>query len=421
MMRQVLTGLAIILSCNGTSAAGLAKVLGEALTTNVQISAATNKLKSESEAINQLVAQKKVILSANFSGDQDWDLKNESSSNSFLVGINARYLLYDGNLINHQILAEKLRHEALQAEFEGVKQKVIYDAIIAYLNVLRDTKLVELSKKNVDVLSKQSTATESRFQLGELTKTDVAQSRAALEAAKSVLVSRQGALYLANQIFETAVGLKPSGLEADIPLPRLPKSENEAKRLATKFNLNLKASLLLEKRAAELLKASESRNSPTLNLSTSLTGGETSAQQDFSNFGFSLTGTIPLSSGGAIEGAVRKAKADLELSMVNADMTRLTVQQAVVNAWSDFEVSSAVIMARSGEVEASELAYKGTLEETRLGARSILDVLNAEQGLMNAQTNLETAKRNRLAAGYRLLFEMGTLTPTFLGFEGIAD
>ena len=408
-------------SLKGAFATSLAEVLEEALNSSVQISAGKNNLESQLEGINRLMAQKKPALSANFSGSSEWDLKNDEESSSFSAGFTARYLLFDGNVTNYQISAESFRIKALESEFEGIKQKVIYDAIIAYLNVLRDDKLVQLSSKNVLVLKEQLDATMSRYELGELTQTDVAQAQSALEAATSSLASRKGALYLANTIFETAVGIKPIGLDTTISLPDMPKNEIEAKESAIKFNMNLRASQMRQRRANALLDAANSNRSPTLNISTSLTGGETALQQDFSNFGISLTGSIPIYSGGSLESGRRKAQSDLELSMVNEEITRLTVQQAVITAWSDYSVSSAVITARTREVEAAELAYKGTLEETRLGARTILDVLNAEQSLMNAQTNLETAKRDRLAGGYRLLFEMGKLAPSILGLERLIN
>ncbi|PQM59993.1 MAG: hypothetical protein CML40_06730 [Rhodobacteraceae bacterium] len=413
--------LLIFLPAKQVFAISLFEVLEEALNTNVQVSMANFNLKSQSEGLNQLLAKKKPSISANFSGDGDWDLKTDLDSHSFLAGITGRYTLFDGNLIDHQIAAETFRINALEAEYEGVKQKVIYEAIIAYLNVLRDTKLVDLSIKNVSVLKQQLAATESRFQLGELTRTDLAQAQAALEASISVLESRKGVLYLANRAFETAVGIKPVDLDANINLPKLPMTEIVAKESATKSNTELRASRMLEKRARKLVAASKSKSLPTLNFTTSLTGGETSTQRDFANIGISLNGSVPLYTGGSIQSAEQEAQANLELSMVNGEIVRLKVEQAVVTAWSDYQVSSAIIIAKTREVEATELAYLGTLEETRLGARTILDVLNAEKNLMNAQTNLETAKRNRLAAGYRVLFEIGALVPALFGNDRIIN
>lgn len=420
-VKILLISFVFLFSSKAAIGANLVQVLEEALNTNVQISAARKNLEAQKEELDQLRALKLPTVSANFSGDADWNLENDNDSTSFSAGLIGQYVLFDGNLTDYQVLAESLRIEGLEAEFEGIKQKVIYEAIIAYLNVLRDTRLVDLSKKNVSVLQQQLNATISRFQLGELTRTDVAQAKAALEAATSILASREGILYLANHSFEMAVGIKPSDLDTNIRLPSLPKSEAEAKGFATKFSLELKANAISEKRANYLLKASQSKRWPTLQLSTSLSAGETAAHQDFSNFGFSLTGSIPIYKGGSLKSGERKAQANLELSMINAEQSRLRVEQAVVAAWSDYEVSSAIIIARTREVEATQLAYQGTLEETRLGARTILDVLNAEQTVMNAETDLETARSSRLAAGFRVLLETGTLTASTLGIDSLND
>ena len=416
-IRSILMILAICFSGKQVLAIGLADVLDLTFRTNVQIIVAEKNLNSQSEVINQIVAQKKPTVAANIASDRTWDLKNNDDSDSFSVGITARYMLFDGNLTNNQIDAERYRIKALTSEFHGIEQRVIFDSIIAYLNVLRNERLVDLSKKNVNVLIQQLDATKSRYQLGELTRTDVAQATAALESATSILASRQGSLDLSNSIFETAVGMPPTELDVNIKLPLLPTTLVEAKKLAMKFNTSLKANRMKEKRAESLLEAAKSKTMPKLNFSTSLSGGERSSQSEFSNFGFSLSGSIPLYNGGSLKSGERQALYELELIMANSEMSRLNVIQAVVSAWSDFEVSSTVIKARAREVEATELAYQGTLEEARLGARTTLDVLNAEQNLMNTKTNLETARSDRLAAGYRLLLQTGSLTRSALGVE----
>jgi outer membrane protein len=228
-IRTILMILAICFSGKQVSAIGLADVLDLTLRTNVQIIAAEKNLDSQSEAINQIAAHKKPTVAANIASDRTWDLKNNDDSDSFSAGITARYMLFDGNLTNIQIDAERYRIEALTSETYGIEQRVIYDSIIAYLNVLRNERLVDLSKKNVNVLSQQLDATKSRYQLGELTRTDVAQATAALESATSILASRQGSLDLSNSIFEMAVGMPPTELDVNIKLPLLPKTLAEAK------------------------------------------------------------------------------------------------------------------------------------------------------------------------------------------------
>ena len=179
-IRTILIICAIIFSSKQVLAIGLADVLDQTLRTNVQIIAAEKHLESQSEVIKKIIAQKRPTVSANISGDRTWDLKNNDDADSISAGITARYMLFDGNLTNHQIDAESYRIEGLTSEVEAIEQRVIYESIIAYLNVLRNGRLVDLSKKNVNVLNQQLGATTSRYQLGELTRTDVAQATAAL-------------------------------------------------------------------------------------------------------------------------------------------------------------------------------------------------------------------------------------------------
>ena len=417
---QIKTALILLfLNFSGTQALalGLLDVLELTLKTNIEIITAEKNLESQSEIVNKIISEKRPTVSLNIASDRTWDLNNNSDVDSFSAGITAKYMLFDGNKTNHKIDAEGFRVEALIWETEGIEQRVIYDSIIAYLDVLRNGRLVDLSKKNVNVLNRQLEAIISRYQLGELTRTDVAQATAALESATSILASRAGVLDLARSIFETAVGMPPTELDVNIKLPVLPQTLEEAKKMAVNFNTSLKANTLREEHARSLLESAKSKSLPTLNFSTSLSGGESASRSEFSNFGFSFIGSLPLYRGGSLKSDERKALSELELIMATSEMSRLKVMQAVVSAWSDFEVSSTVIKARAREVEATDLAYQGTIEEARLGARTTLDVLNAEQTLMNSKTNLETARSDRLASGYRLLLQTGTLTPSVLGVE----
>jgi len=420
-IRTILIVLALFFSSKQVLAIGLTEILDLTLRTNVQIIAAEKDLEMQSEVIKQILSKKKPVLSANVSSEQVWDLKNDGNDDGYSASITARYMLFDGYMTDHQIAAESYRVEALKAGLQGIRQRIIYDSIIAYLNVLRNSRLVDLSKKNGLVLSQQLDATTSRYELGELTRTDVAQATAALESATSVLASRQGALDIANSIFETAVGMPPTGLDVNIRLPMLPKTLVEAKGLAISFNPTLKVNLFREKRAQALLDAARSKNLPTLNFATSLSGGKRAFQSDFSNFDFGVVASIPIYSGGFIKSGERQAQSELALTMTNSEISRLAIAQSVMLAWSDFEVSTTVITARVREVEAMELAYKGILEEARLGSRTTLDVLNAEQDLLDTKTNLETARSERLAAAYRLLLQTGTLTPSALGLEVVSQ
>ena len=183
-IRTTLIALALFFPSKQVLAIGLTEILDRTLSTNVQIIAAENDLEMQSEVIKQILSRKKPVVSANVSSERIWDLKNDDNDDGYSAGITARYMLFDGYMTNHQIAAENYRIKALKSEVQGIGQRIIYDSIIAYLSVLRNSQLVDLSKKNTNVLSQQLDATTSRYQLGELTRTDVAQATAALESAK---------------------------------------------------------------------------------------------------------------------------------------------------------------------------------------------------------------------------------------------
>ena len=231
------------------------------------------------------------------------------------------------------------------------------------------------------------------------------------------MVSREGLLNLSTSLFETIVGAKAENLEVNIELPILPDSLEEAKKLAEKYNLTLKSTIFIEKRAKALWDASKSKSFPTLSIISSLSSGQSVADNDYANFGISLRGSIPIYNGGSLKSGERGAYSSLEAAMANTTIVRLNVMQQVMTAWSDIKVSSSIISARIRQVEATELAHQGISEEARLGSRTTLDVLESEQSLMNTKTDLETALSNRLVAAYRLLMQTGTLTPSSLGIS----
>ena len=162
----------------------LEEALDLALKTNSQIVAARQNYLAQRESITQIAAQKLPSVTTNVSTNKVWDLKDNDDVDSLAADLTANYTLFDGNRTIHNLRAEKYRLQRIEVELVGVEQKVLFDAIVAYLNVLKDIRLVELSSKNVIMLKQQLAATTSRYELGEVTLTDVAQATAALEAAK---------------------------------------------------------------------------------------------------------------------------------------------------------------------------------------------------------------------------------------------
>ena len=414
---RILFTILVACPCTGVLAADLEETLRLTLSTNNQLKVSKINLKAQSEAVKQIISQKEPVVTASVSNSNSWDLNENNDLDSFSADLEASYTLYDGNKLNHTIEAEKYRVESLKEDFRELEQKILLDAILSYLNVLRDQRLVELSEKNLTVLQQQLDATSSRFSLGELTRTDVAYATAALESAKSIFSAREGSLYLSESAFEALVGMSPKDLNEQINVPVLPKSLAEAKQIAFTNSPRLIAGRIDEKRFRLLLEVAKAKSQPTIGLSSSISTGHTATSGGRSLLGLRLSGSVPIYTGGALRSGEREASAVLEAVITKSVIDRISISQAVISAWSGLQVSAAVISARKREVEASQLAYDGTVEEARLGARTILDVLNAEQALMNTSTELATAESDSLAAGFQLLKAIGKLDRNTLGIE----
>ena len=389
----------------------LKSVLKLTFETNNELIMERKSLLAQREQLVQLKAGRLPEITANISNTNSWNLDLKSDTRSSSANISADYTIYDGNLRENNIDSEKHRLRSSEFSLTLNEQKVLLSAIKAYLDVLRDQRLVDLSKKNVAVITKQLSATKSRFDFGELTRTDVAQASAALSAATGTLAARQGNLELSSRIFQLIIGLEPVDLMDVVGLPLLPSSLKEAKELALRFNPAYQGAIANEDMARANLEASKSIRSPNLRISSSISEGDSTSAQ------IRILGSFPIFNGGKNESIIRTSSKRLEIAISQSNLTKLKVIQSVVAAWSEFEVSKAMIAARMRQVEANNLAYEGVREEARLGTRTTLDVLNAEQALMNSQTDLATAKSNRLSAGFTLLNVIGKLDPETLDLK----
>ena len=416
-LRSVVIVLLSICYCSSAYGESFSSLLQFTYENNKEILAARKNLKAQYQNLNQLESRLSPSLTANFSANKLWDFESDDDSDGFSADLSADYTIFDGNFTNNNVVAEEARIKSLENELDSLEQKVILSATIAYLDVLKDQRLVELSERNVVVLKQQLEATDSRFELGELTKTDVSQATAALAAASSTLSARKGSLIRSESIFEMIIGKPAEVLEKDIRLPDLPNSLAEAKETALIFNSNYKSVLFLEEMAKAKYRASKALKSPSVVLSSTLTAGESAADNSFSSFRLRVMGSVPIYSAGKNDSAIKEAEILLEMASHRSKLALLKLTQSVVTSWSDLKVVNSVIDARSRQVDANNLAFQGVREEARLGMRTTLEVLNAEQSLMNAKTELAIAESDRLAAGFSLLEAIGKLDPETLKLQ----
>ncbi|WP_062561529.1 TolC family outer membrane protein [Paracoccus aminovorans] len=339
-------------------------------------------------------------------------------ANSAGIGLQASMTLYDWGRSAIAIDIAKESVLGTRAALVGVEQDVLLGAVEAYLNVRSATEQVELQANSVRVIGQEQQAATDRFDVGEITQTDVAQADAALAEARASLASAEGDLQIARENYRAATGKMPGTLAPPPPSPKLPATLETARDIGRRTHPLIRQAQR-EAAAAELgVAAAAAERNPELTGSAGLTkqhsrsqgvlGGASSTSRDSASVSLSLSQTIY--SGGRLPAAHRKAMAQRD--SVRAALLNVSrqVDQAVGTAWAGIDVARAQIRAIDEQIVAAQQAYNGVREEATLGARTTLDVLDAEQSLLEARANKITAEANLQLAHYQLLSAMGLLT-----------
>jgi outer membrane protein len=330
------------------------------------------------------------------------------------VSLGASLTLYDFGRSQLAIDGAKEQVLATRQALVSIEQDVLLNATQAFFNVREATQQVSLQQNSVDVLSRERQAAQDRFDVGEITVTDVALADAQLAATQASLAAAQGQLEIAREAFVLATGRRPGALAAPPPLPQLPPSADEARAIAQR---NHPAILQSQRQAAAAeirVAAAAAERSPNLtaNAGVSVTRSPNTlgdyTTRNSSQIGIELNQT--LYSGGRLSATHRSAMADRDRVRSGLLQTSRQVALAVGEAWANIDVARAQIRAIDQQISAAQQAYDGVREEAQLGARTTLDVLDAEQSLLEARANRISAESNLQLAHYQLLAAMGLLT-----------
>ena len=306
-------------------------------------------------------------------------------------------------------MGRDLAQEAVLATRAGlidVEQKVLLNAVSAYVTLQLKSEIVDLRASNTRLITKQLRAAKDRFAVGEVTLTDVSVAEARLAAANAGLVAAQGDLNVAREAFRVAVGSYPGALARLPALPTLPKSLEAALATARQNHPSILQAQHQAKIADIQVAMAKAAFAPTLNASVGLSEDNTGLGN--ANAALQLSQTIY--SGGERSALYRKALAEKEAAVSSLLQTSLTIDQNVANAWSGLRVADASITANSAQIDAAQKAFDGVSEEASLGSRTTLDVLNAEQDLLSARSARLEVEANRYIGVYQLLSVMGQLT-----------
>lgn len=341
----------------------------------------------------------------------------------FSAALNASLTLYDGGRTRDAIAAAENTVFASQANLRATEQAVLLEAATAYLDVRRDQQFLALGYNNVNLIDQQVKATQDRFDVGAVTRTDVALANARLAAARTSLAANSGALALSKEIYRAVVGSEPTNLRVPPPLPAMPATLAEAESIGIREHPAVIAARYTERAAEFGLARARAARMPTVELGgqlsythsrTNTAAGDLFSDREQTGASISLKGTLPLYQGGALSSQMRQAAQILASRKASTQDTIRAVRQATAIAWANMRVSRASINAATLQIEANQIAYDGIEEEMRLGARTTLDLLDAEQDLLEAKSNLASARRDRYVAGFNLLSAMGLLNVTSL-------
>nr|WP_241188227.1 TolC family outer membrane protein [Pseudohalocynthiibacter aestuariivivens] len=334
-----------------------------------------------------------------------------SAATNANAGITAELLLYDFGRTPLQISVAKETVLATRQTLIGIEQQVLLRAVRAYMNVQRNTRFVALRQSNVRVISQSLRAARDRFEVGEVTRTDVAQAEARLSSAESGLAAAQGDLLQAIEEYIAAVGHKPGRLTQPPRLPTITRSVDSAKTVAVRYHPDV-LKVQHDVAAAELsILVADAAMKPRVTLNGSLGVREELGGSSFSRQGsFGIQAAGPIYQGGGLSAARRRAMAIRDAQRGLLHITSHAVRQNVGNAYAILRAAQAVATSSNDEVRAAQVAFNGVREEAKLGARTTLDVLNAEQELLNAKANQISAQADVYIAAYSVLSSMGQLT-----------
>lgn len=327
------------------------------------------------------------------------------------VNLIAELVVYDFGSRRFRVEAAKESVLATREALLDIEQQVLLRAVSAYMGVIEAQEFVALRQNNVRLLTQEQRAAQDRFEVGEVTRTDVALAQAQLAQARSGLAAARGDLVSAVEEYRNVVGRKPGPLRQPPSLPSITEDVNAAKALAVRTHPSLKSAQHQVAAADLVVRATEADMKPSIALSGRLTASEDLTADTFNRGGsVAVEAGQTIYQGGSLSATARRARAQADAQRGNLHVVRHNVQQDVGNAYATLTTVQAQLAASERQVRAASIAFRGIREEASLGARTTLDVLDAEQALLDAQSLQVSARAALYVAAYRILASTGRLT-----------
>jgi len=338
------------------------------------------------------------------------------------AGMTITQTLFNGQQTANRTRAAESQVSGAREGLRVLEQTVLFSAATTYMDYLRDSAIVEVQKSNVRVLEQTLKQTRDRFNVGEVTRTDVAQSEAQLAAGRTQELTAESNLVTTRANYRRVIGNEPENLAPGSPVDRyLPPSLPQAVELCLIENPNVTAAMFGVDVNFLQVKVNEGALLPTVTLQGSVQQAYEQTMITQRAFGASAVAqlSIPVYNGGAEYSLIRQSKETLAQQRLNLETTRDQTRANTVTAWGQLVAGKAQVSSAQAQVQASEIALNGVREEAKAGQRTTLDVLNAQQALVNARVALVTAQHDRVVASYSVLNNVGRLSPQVLNLPTI--
>ncbi|ACB27379.1 channel protein TolC [Methylobacterium radiotolerans] len=332
------------------------------------------------------------------------------------ASLNVTQTLFNGFQTDNTVRRAESQVYSQRESLRFTELTVLYNAVQAYMNVLSNTATLELNRNNVEVLEEQLRQTRDRFNVGEVTRTDVAQAEARLAGARSQVAQAESTLRTSIGVYRQNIGVEPRQLAPGRPLDRfVPRSLDQAIAVGLREHPQVVSAIHNVDASEAQVKVLEGQLAPQLSLQGSLSQLYDQNGPNQSFFVGFVGGrlSIPIYEGGQTYAQIRQAKESVGQARIQVDQIRDQVRAQIVDFWGRLEAAKAQVIAAQAQVQANEVALNGVREEARVGQRTTLDVLNAQQELLNSRVNLIVAQRDRVIFSYGVVQAIGQLTARF--------
>ena len=409
------------------AAESLASALSSAYITSGLLDQNRAVLRAADEDVAQAVAALRPVINWTGTVTRSFGAQNAASTGGMWVDyatttasadLVATLVLYAGGARTLSLDAAREAVLATRAGLVGVEQQVLYNGVSAFMEVRRALETVQLRRNNVRVIGEELRAAQDRFQVGEVTRTDVAAAEARLAGARSLLAAAEGTLAVNREVYNAVVGRYPENPQPPVGLPRLPADPASAKAQALREHPDIVQLRHVVAGSDIAIAIAKARMKPTVNLEGRL-GMSGTFDSPFASERGSVTLGLsgPIYQGGGLSSGVRQAMANRDASRAQIYTAGQQVEQSVGSAFAQLRIAQASIVSTREQVRAARVAFEGIREEASLGARTTLDVLDAEQELLDARAAQISAEVDQTIAAYAVLASIGQLTAEQLGLD----